>query len=347
MRKTLVLLGGVILVSGLPFLLTGCSCGFDCSGSSNNDNGNNSASLTLGFSDSLPEELSEVVLNVTAITFRRSGANDTIVNNFTISGLDETNASDFQVDLLDYQGSDQLLVLQGFRLEPGQYEQIFLDFIVGSNSNTYVTVNEDSSQQPLDVPPDGRLVLNGFDLAAGPQTYTIDFELARSLSLDDTSGYELTAEGIRLVNNDTDASLSGVVESTLLDTELACVDKAVPTEGSRVYLYRSSNVTVDQMTDVFTSDSEDTPDPGSVLAPFAVASVKEDDEETGVYRYAFGFLPTGQYTLGFSCNTSGDDSVRWDDLDIPLPDNQIYRIDLSEPGEAVCDLVTDPAEDAC
>ena len=54
-----ILLSTLLLAPFLQFL-GGCSCGFDCSGSGNS-NDNNPAILTLGFSDSLPEELKEVV----------------------------------------------------------------------------------------------------------------------------------------------------------------------------------------------------------------------------------------------------------------------------------------------
>lgn len=346
MKKHFYLFLTASLLGLLLQLPAGCSCGFDCSGSGNNNNdGGSSASLTLGFSDSLPEELTEVVINVTSITFRRSGADDVVVNNFTISEQGLTNASDFQVDLLEYQGTDQLLVLQNFRLEPGVYDQVFIDMIVGSNSNTYVRVRVDDTQQPLDIPPNGRLVLSGLTLDSGSQTFTVEFSLAQSLRLDETEGYQLTADGIRIVNNDTDASLSGEVDSALFNSVTACAEKDEPTVGNRVYLYQGGNVQAGQMADVFNPDNTNTPVTGG--APFAVASVREDEDTTGIYRYAFGFLPLGNYTLAFSCNTAEDDSVEWDELDIPLPDNQIYQIELSEPGAAVCDLVTDPADTSC
>jgi hypothetical protein len=340
MKKYFHLFLTTSLLGVLLQLPAGCSCGFDCSGSSNNNNNSgSSASLTLGFSDSLPEELTEVVINVTSISFRRSDLDDVVVNNFTISEQGLTNASDFQVDLLEYQGTDQLLVLQNFRLEPGVYDQVFIDMIVGSNSNTYVRVRADDTQQPLDVPPNGRLVLSGMELSSGSQSFTVEFALAQSLRFDETDGYQLTADGIRIENNDTDASLSGEVDSALFDSVTACAEKDDPTTGNRVYLYRGGNVQAGQMADVFNPDNTNTPVTG--VAPFAVAAVQEDDDTTGVFRYEFGFLPQGSYTLAFSCNTEGDDSVEWDELDIPLPDNQIYQIELSEPEAAQCNLSVD------
>ncbi len=331
---------GAIFLLQLP---AGCSCGFDCSSNNNNNGGNSSVSLTLGFSDSLPEELTEVVIKVDSMTFRRSGANDVVINSFTISEQGLTNASDFQVDLLDYPGASQLIVLQNFRLDPALYTEVFIDVIVVSNSDSYVTL-ADGTQQALDV-ANGRLVLKDLQLDAGTQAFTVEFELAQSLEFDQETGYTMTTNGIRLVDNESAASLSGTVDSTLLEGASACVAKTNPAVGNRVYLYSGSGVEGSRMGDVFNSDSMETP-PAGTLAPFAVAAV-EDSDDSGVYRYAFGFLPPGSYTLGFSCNTELDDSVAWDDLDIPLPDNQIYQIELSEAEDAQCNLTTTPPEGPC
>ena len=43
--------------------------------------------------------------------------------------------------------------------------------------------------------------------------------------------------------------------------------------------------------------------PSDVVAPFAVASLVQN-ALTANWEYVFGFLPAGDYTLAFACNTA-------------------------------------------
>ncbi len=95
--------------------LGGCSCGFDC----NNEDSQGTTVLSLGFSDALPEDLKQVVLEVDSIAFRRTGADDVVVDSFTIPALGLVSADTFQVDLLLYRGRNQLEVITDLELQVG------------------------------------------------------------------------------------------------------------------------------------------------------------------------------------------------------------------------------------
>jgi hypothetical protein len=319
-------------LTGVALLSTGgCSCGFDCSG--NNNGGGNRAALTLGFSDSLPEELEQVVIEVDRITFQRSGADDSVVDRFTIDGQ---SGDTFSIDLLQYRGIDQLVVMQNEILEPGTYTAVFIDVIDDSTSNSWVKEMESGTVRPLTV-EDNRLVLEGLTLTAGSQAYTVEFSLAQSLQRiegSDGNSYLLTENGVRVVDNETDASLSGEVDTSLFNAVSPCSEKLDLFTGNRVYLYKDSRE-ADELVDVYTDSASDTPDAGAA-APFAVASVTLNED--GKWEYAFGYLPTGNYTLAFACDTAGDDPVEWDQLDIPQPDEQIYQFGLPEAGDYQCDI---------
>ncbi|MBT7371615.1 MAG: hypothetical protein HN816_13260, partial [Gammaproteobacteria bacterium] len=98
-----------LLLAALSLLPAGCGgCGFDCSGSNNN---NDATRLTLGFSDALPEDLDAVEITVESIIFRRSGNEDIVVDSFTIKPLNDVDSAEFQMNLLDYQGDSQLDVI--------------------------------------------------------------------------------------------------------------------------------------------------------------------------------------------------------------------------------------------
>ena len=326
MRISLTILLPAALLVCLIFSIGGCSCGFDCNRNDDTNSNDDSALLTLGFSDSLPEDLKEVVIEVDSISFRRSGAEAVVVDNFTFGGVDTQT---FKIDLLKYPGANQLLVIEELKLDAGTYEVSIAIVDDGVNNSNVLEAND--VRRALTV-SGGVLTLSGVQFASGNQAFTVEFGLAQALQFQTaTDTYLLAPNGIRIENNLTGATLSGLIDSTLFDTVSPCSEKNPPTLGNRVYLYKGIDLAQD-LADVFTAASVPTP-PGNALAPFAVASLNETTRE-----YAFGFLPAGNYTLAFACDTAEDDAVVWNDLTIPLPVDQVYRITLSRGERAVCNL---------
>ncbi|CAA0078335.1 Uncharacterised protein [Halioglobus japonicus] len=322
----------------LAFLLPlgGCSCGFDCN--NDNDDDNNPALLTLGFSDSLPEDLKQVVIEVDSITFSRSGVEDVVIDTFTIPALDLENADTFQVDLLQYRGVSQLLVIQDLELLTGSYSKVSIAIITGDVNKSYVQ-EDDDSLKPIQV-TSGIIGLPGIALSSGEQPYTVEFGLAQALRYQSSSDtYLLTTNGVRIENNLTAARLSGSVDSTLFDTVSPCSEKVDPEKGNRVYLYKGLNLLPENLSDVFTSQSSTTP-PDNAIAPFAVASMAEDSL-TGNWNYSFGFIPADSYTVAFSCDTAADAAVEYNGLVIPLPIDQQYEVTLTEGASSTCNLAED------
>ncbi len=310
------------------FSLGGCSCGFDCN-NDGNSNPSDPALLTLGLSDSLPEDLKQVFIQVDAITFKRSGADDVVINDFTIGGA---VVGTFKVNLLDYSGITQLEVIKGLELATGTYE-VSIKLIADGIESSYVKDANDVSK-PITV-SGNTLSVSGMKLASGNQAFTVEFSLAQALSQPTSDTYLLGTTGIRIENNLTGATLSGQINSDLFDTVSPCNEKTTPTSGNRVYIYTGIDA-AKNLTDVFTSASASTP-PANALAPYAVASLKQTGQ---IWEYTFGYLPAGDYTLAFSCNTASDDSIQWNDLTIPLPVNQKYEIKLSEAKKSICNLTT-------
>jgi hypothetical protein len=330
-----LLLPALLLVLAL-FSLHGCGCGFDCNSNGSNNSGN-PALLTLGLSDSLPEDLKKVVIQINSITFRRSGADDVVINTFTVPEQGLTDAPSFQIDLLNYHGVKQLTVIEALELASGNYSEVSIAINTDSINNSYVQ-QDDDSLKAIKV-SGGVLTLPGMKLSSGDQVFTIEFSLAQALQFQaGDDNYLLTTNGMRIEDNLTGATLSGQVESSLFNTVSPCSAKTTPTSGNRIYLYEGSNLARATLADVFTSASATTP-PAAAHAPFAVASLTESSQ-TGNWEYAFGYVPAGDYTLAFSCNTADDESVQYNGLQIPLPDNQVYNITLSEADKSVCNLTT-------
>jgi hypothetical protein len=321
-------------------LSTGCGggCGFDCN--RNDDNPNGKAFLSLGFSDALPEELDEVVLKVDKITFVRNNTADVVVDTFTIDELDLVDADSFEIDLLDYPGVKQLLVIDELELEPGLYSNVVITVLADDINDSYVQ-EKTGDRRALTV--SGNLLnVSGADLTSGAQDYSIEFGLPQALQfLEGSDTYVMTNNGMRMENTETAARLSGTVQASLFDTESQCSEKTLPLTGNRLYLYKDWDLSTDDLADVF---ADDTLVPDDAIAPFAVATI-EANRTTGNFEYAFGYIPAGDYTLAFACDTSEDEALFFDDLLIPLPSNQTYEVTLTEGDQTICNVNALPATD--
>jgi len=324
----------LVLLVAMQAALQGCGCGFDCSGSG----GNSRATLTLGFSDEALEELKQVVIEVDSITFRRTGAEDVVVDRFTIPALGVTDADTFQVDLLQYQGLNQLRVIQDLELAAGSYSGLQLR-ILGSDVNRSFVQESDDTVKPIRV-SGSSLALPGPALGSGSQRFTVVFSLAQALDYQATTDdYLLSTTGMRVMDNATAASVSGRVSRDLFDTVAPCDAKTDPEAANRVYLYRDTGQATAALADVFTSASATAP-PAAATAPYTVASMAADTL-TGSWQYAAGFLAAGNYVMAFACDAADDSPVDYDGITIPLPDDQVYRFELVEGEAGVCDLAID------
>jgi hypothetical protein len=320
--------------------LTGCdSCGFDC----NDDNASTDpVSFTLGFSDSQPEDLNKVVIQVETITLVRNDAEDVVIDTFTIKELDLVDAATFEIDLLDYRGVNRLLVIKDETMEADFYDSVVIAINSDSEDDTLSYVEEADGPTIRAISVDaGQITLPGLQLLSGDQDYTVEFGLARALQFQSSTGtYLLTTEGVTMEHTDSAAKLNGTVADTLFDTESPCDEKIEPLAGNRVYLYEGHNLELDDLSDVHSTSDSDAPD--TALAPFAVATLVEDSL-TGEWRYAFGYLPADDYTIAFACDTSEDDAVSHDGLIVPQPSDQFYEVTLSESQTTVCDITEDPS----
>ena len=322
----------------LPALLSlgGCPCGFNCGSDSDDDSNDTSpASLTLGFSDASLEDLKQVVIEVDSITFKRSGVDDVVVDTFTIDELSLVDSDTFQIDLLEYRGRNQLLVIEDLELDIGTYTEILLT-ILEDDLNFSFAEEADGTLKEINGPAGG-LALPGMLLSSDAQAFTVEFGLAQSLQYQDAADtYLLATDGVRVIGTADAASLSGRVDSSLFDSETPCDEKADPESGNRVYIYAGASLSDSQLADVYTTGNANTL-PDDAIAPFAVATLVEN-VLTGSWEYAFGYLPAGDYTLAFACDAADDDPVDYDGIVIPLPAAQTYQINLSTGEQASCDL---------
>lgn len=326
---TLTTLLGAVLLS-----LGGCTCGFDCSSDSDDDSAGGNTLFTLGFTDAPAENLKQVVIEVSKITLTRTSDDDVEFDNFTIPELGETNTDSFQVDLLLYQGTQQVLVITEAERPADSYNSIVIEI----NSGNSFVKDENDVTHALQV-TDDQLVLPGIALLEDEERHTIEFNLARSLRFaTQEQVYRLDDDGIRTIENKDLATLKGSLDDDLFDSQTPCSRKNDPLKGNRVYLYEGTGLT-DTLGDVFDDGASDAP--AGVLAPYAVARLIEPTSTLG-WRYEFGFLPEGDYTIAFSCDASGDDPQDYDDdIAIPFPADQVYEVTLEADEITYCDIEED------
>ena len=236
------------------------------------------------------------------------------------------------------------MVIENLELGAGVYNDVSIAIIANNINDSYVQEADDTLREITVA--GGTLALQGMELSSGTQKFTVEFSLAQALQYQSASGrYLLAPTGIRIENNLTDAALSGQVNSALFNTVSPCDKKTDPQKGNRVYLYKGTGLSTENLADVFTTGSTITA-PDTAQAPFAVASLIEVSA-TGNWEYAFGYLPAGDYTMAFACDTGDDDAVEYDDLLISLPEDQVYEVTLSEAEKAVCNLTAKPADFSC
>jgi hypothetical protein len=328
----------IISVLLAALAMNGCgSCGFDCS---SDDEITGPAVLDLGFSDALPEDLKTVVLEVDSIVFQRSSDPDIIIDTFSVGDVDPNQPEEsFQINLLAYRGAAQELVIQNLEMEPDTYSGIVINLTDEDINNSHVQESDDSVHTL--VTSSGGLELSGIRLSSGSSTHTIEFDLPRSLRYDeDNDRYRLTSDGVRVVDNAKSGLLAGVVDEQLFDAVTPCDEKADPLKGNRVYLYEGIGLDTESLGDVFTDDGG-----SNVIAPYSVSTILQSST-TGAWEYVFGYLPTGDYTIAFSCDAEEDDPDAYDELPIPFPEDQIYEVSLSTSGNRNCNFDPD-STDAC
>lgn len=278
------------------------------------------ADVTFGVSDAPVGDLDSVTITIESMTVRQSGEDDVVIETFDDDG---TEVERIQINLLDYQGSDSKIILEAFELQVGEYTDLRLEILDEDINASYVIESGDSAKKELKTPSD-ELKLGGFevkDANGGPQTFIIEFNLLRSMTYNPgPDRYILKPRGVRIVDVESAALIRGSATAELL----ADCDGENDDHANRVYLYEGHGLDADDLGDVH---DPDVIDPGDSIEPFASDTLDDAGE------YEIGFVPSGDYTLAFSCDAAPDDSVMLDGIAIPAPANQLIEIVL-EAGDA-------------
>jgi len=308
------------VMAAVSFWMVGCS--------DNEDDGTAFSSVSFSVSDAPVDSADAVVIAFDQLEFIHANGTRLMV------AVDDDNTGHAyqQIDLLDYPGSNAALILTEELLPVGDYKELIIH-IEADNDLSYVTDN--SGKHNLKQ-PSNKLKLGSFTINdVSVQGFTIEFDLRQSLVMRGNSGnnngYILKPHGVTIIDNDTAASLKGTVESTLFSA--GNCDNDI---GNYVYLYAGHDLDSIKFVDNFDVGDDEfngaLPVSGSLL-PYASTSV-----ELSTGDYAFGYLPSGDYTVAFSCSAIGDDPVQFDDLTIADPTWQFAEVELLDSQEVIYDF---------
>lgn len=214
-------------------------------------------------------------------------------------------------------------------LEVGTYQNLRLEILDENTDDSYVLEIGDAERKLLKVPSD-ELKLGGFEVTDdGAQTFVIEFNLTRSMTYNPTPvRYILKPRGVRVV----DVEAAALVRGAGLADLLADCDSEVSTNlANRVYLYEGHGLDVAKLGDAFDPEIDGSV-PAGTVEPFVSGVLDENDE------YELAFVPSGDYTLAFSCHAAADDASLLDGIVIPAPENQLAEITLEAGDELVCDF---------
>ncbi len=285
--------------------------------------------VSFSVSDAPVGDLEAVVITIDRVIVNQPG-DDIVIDEFPNEDPAGDPTDTITIDLLDYQGLDKLLIVDGIELKVGDYQNLRLSIVEGID-DSYVV--EEGGAVKLIKQPSGELKLGKFEVEnVGVQAFVIEFNLETSMTYNPgPDRYILKPRGVRIVDVETAALLDGTVDPALFDGESPCDEKAAPELGNVVYLYRGHGLDADALGDLF--DPELDEDAAATLAaPFAAERAASDG------AYSFSYLPAGDYTLAFSCDAEEDDPEYDDGIVIPTPSGELREVSL-EPAEALtCDF---------
>lgn len=330
----------IIVAIGLGALLAGCGGGGG--GGSDGPPAPTTAKVSFSVTDAPVDDADAVVITVDKVVLRRDGADDVVVDRFSIPALNLSNVDTFTIDLLDYRNGERLLVVNDLEVPAGSYSQLVLQVVDNNINASYVDEVGTGLRKPIKQ-PSGDLKLGGFTVAAGGvYAYTLDFDLRKAMTYNPGNNgngqdrYILKPRGVRLVDQALAVSLSGRVDSALFNAATTtCASKLDPKIGNAVYLYPGTGLAPASLVDVYDPDIT-TGVPAGAVNPFAAANIYQGGD--GVWRYNFGYVPAGNYTLAFSCAAAGDYAETYDGIVIPSPGTQQIGLSLTAGQSRSCNL---------
>lgn len=288
--------------------LSACALLTACGGGSGGSS-NNSVTPT---NPTTPEQTGSVTVALTDSPMSGVTAVELQLNELVMtdaSGVEHRySLGDMRFNLMDYQGSDSINVVDGLSIPVGDYHDVYMTVVQGDGNNGCY-VEDGQGIHALQV-QDDELPLMDFSVAADQQySFTMEVGLYMGLNHDSNYNYSLSHEGSWSVNNMSMGHLMGNVDPQWIASCESTNAALTPTSGMfshMAYLYPDTVTSLAQMGDVYAAPTD------GRVAPVAVAPMQEDS--AGNWYFAMGYLPAGTYRVGYSClgdldNPTTDDTT--------------------------------------
>ena len=261
-----------------------------CGGSDGGGGQAQTGFLKVGITDAPVDMAAGVVVKFTGVELKPQGG----------SAFSIDFAMPKSLDLIQLQGEDRALLLDGEEIPSGEYEWMRLKVEADPNvaGDSYLQLEQGGAECEMRIPSGdqtGLKLIRGFTIGAGTTTdFTIDFDLRKSIvappgqtTIVNTCNNQafMLKPVLRIVDNLQVGTIAGDVDPNLIAVRCAGSDQD-PYPGN-VYLFgpipAGANVTPD-----------DYDDDGDALTS---AMVHPD-----TFRYTIGFVPAGNYRVAYTCD---------------------------------------------
>jgi len=259
--------------------------------------GTTNSLFSLDITDAPVDDADEVWIEFTGISIHPSKDDEnTNLQEFTF-------ASPKRINLLDLQGNKVQNLLYEEIIPSGSYDWIRLAVNAEQDSilDSYIKL-KDGTEHELYIPggsQTGLKLVSSFELMTNAEfNYTIDFDLRKSIVLTGVDNYILRPS-LRLINKTESTTITGSVDASLLSTISAGCTDDDPVTGNAVYLFENANAIPDDINN--TSKN-------LINSSLVVLNTN------GNYEYTLGFIPQGDYTISFTCQSDIDNPETNDDI---------------------------------
>ncbi|SQH76463.1 conserved protein of unknown function [Shewanella benthica] len=206
-------------------------------------------------------------------------------------------------DLMQYQGADSFKAVDRLAIPTGQYHDVHFTVIQGDGNQGCAIENIDG-RHGLNI-EDGMLPLHDFTMTQDQHmSMTLEIDLYRSV-WQDSGEYRLSHGGMYSIDNRHMGHLVGNVDPQWIeDCETEHADKIDNgLYAHMAYLYDATVTDIDMMVDVSSARTDQR------QSPIALSPIKIHQDGSGNWSFSMGFLPEGDYRVGYTCLASKDDPV--------------------------------------
>ena len=280
MRFSKIVPFGIIAAASLSLIIVNC-----------NGDGASTGSLSISVADAPVDTADNVFVEFSGVEIKPANGNSIT---FDFTERCTADPASCQIDLLSLTSGTSERILDGETVMAGQYNWLRLMVKTEPNvDDSYIVVGGKEYELRIPGGDESGLKLNqSFVVPAGGEaSFTIDFDLRKSVHDPVGSSDYILRPTLRIVDNAETGALSGSVDPSFFASG-SCT--------GAVYVFFDGTVDA--------PDDED----GEGYGPDPITSALVADD--GVHNYKVAFLSEGGYLIAFTCDAAVDDPAVDDDI---------------------------------